>query len=483
MNIRILSVVFIALSLMATDVWAQPPGFGGFGGGGRGSFGGGGGRGGGGGDRGGRGGGDRGGGDRSRGGFGGGSDFRQRMMERMDRNGNGSLEEDEVSDRARGFVEGMVRQAGGTVKYPIKISSITGGSSRGGDRRRRRDDDDDDDEFEYPLVRRFGTEEVKPMAFGLNPNMLNGRAITVSEATHGSRVMDTLERTMERYDKDQNGVLEYEEWQDVRWDSDPRESDLDNDGRLTRAEMAERFKKRYGSGTSTRSTSTRGSDRGSDRGRGGGDRGGRGGGDRGGRGGGDRGGRGGGDRGGRGGGGPGSGFTGSPFGGGGRGGGGFDPTAMLQRFDRDGDGKIDFDQMDDRTKGFVGRMMQRIGVEAKGKVKLDDIRKKIEIARNGGDPRKSKSVSSSVNVGTKSDLVEGADGFDGKYSFRQKEKKLRGVPRWWEDRDENVDGQVTLAEYFTSRSASRRQQQLREFDKLDLNGDGILTPSEAEEED
>ncbi len=461
--------VLMAIGLLASAAMAQPPGFGG--GGGRGGGGGGfGGRGGGGGGFGGGGFGGRGGGGGDRGGGGGGaSDFRQRMMERMDSNGNGKLEQNEVSDRARGFIEGMVRQAGGTVKYPLEISSITGGGSRGG-RTRGRNQDKDDDEFEYPLVAGFG-EETTNTAFGLNPNLLNGRTIDI-EASYDKRALEQLDRTMERYDKDGNGVLEYEEWRGIPWQSDPRVSDVDKDGRLTRAEMAERYRQTNGGSTRERNSGRTGRTGGGD------ERGGRGGGERGG---GDRGGgRGGGDRGGggRGGGGPGGGQT------GGRGGrGGFDPSAMLQRFDQDGDGVINFDQMDDRVKSFAGRMLERLGMEAKGRVKISDISKKIEAARNGGSTRGNTRGKTEVKETPKSELVEGADQFEGSYSFRQESKRLKGVPRWWEDRDENEDGQVSLGEYFTSRSARERQRQLREFDKLDANGDGILTPSEAEEVD
>ncbi|WDQ16033.1 EF-hand domain-containing protein [Rhodopirellula sp. P2] len=76
----------------------------------------------------------------------------------------------------------------------------------------------------------------------------------------------------------------------------------------------------------------------------GGDRGGRGGGDRGG---GDRGGRGGGDRGG-----------GGERGGGGRGGpgGGFDPSSMLSRLDRNGNGTLDPDEQE----GPAGFLIQRL---------------------------------------------------------------------------------------------------------------------------
>ena len=446
-------------------VFAQPGGRGGFGGGppgfgGRGGFGGGPGS------------------SCGRGGFsgfgGGSSDFRQRMMERMDRNGDGKLDESEVPDRAKGFVEGMIRQSGGSVSWPISISSIGGGRSRGGDRgrggdRSRRRDNDDEEEFEYPLVSRFGNEEQKLMAFGVDPNMVNGRRVTISEQTYGRRAMDTLNRTMERYDKDKNGVLEYDEWREIPWESDPRVSDLDKDGNLTRAEMAERYKLRYG-GSSSSSRSSR-----SSRDRGGSDRGGS---DRGrsssfGRGGPPSstgfGGRGGGDRG----------------GGDSRGGrSGFDPTSMLKRFDQDGDGYIDFDRMDDRVKGFAGRMLERVGIEAKGKVKIDTIRKKMEEARGGSSSGRSRSgTKTAKKTDVKSKLVEGADNFDGRYSFRRESEAPDDVPRWWDDRDKNGDGQVTMGEYFTSRSGRTRTRELKEFGELDLNGDGILVPSEAQDED
>ncbi len=445
-----------------------------------------------GGGRGGRGGGDRGGG---RGGsssfFGGGrggdssdrmADFRRRMMERMDQNGNGKLEENEVSDRARGFLEGMVRQSGKSLKFPLSISDVAGGSSSGGrdrgGRSRGRDDDkrkkdDKDEEFEYPLVKGFG-EDTNYTSFGVDPNLLNGRSVDI-ERMFDDSVLSTLDRTMERYDKDKNGVLEYEEWQGIPWQSDPRESDLDNDGRLTRAEMAERYRTRNSS--SSRSRNSRSSERsrgGDDRGRSGspfgssffggfsrgGDsgRGGRGGGDSG------RGGRGGDSgRGGRGGGDSGRGGRGGPS--------GFNPASMLQRFDQDGDGSIDFSKMSEGVKRFLSSR----GVNTTGKVKITDIAKQM----SGGSSGRSRSGQQQQKQETPtSKLIEGADSYDGQYSFRKEAKRPKGTPRWWDDKDENADGQVTMGEYMNSRS--RKERDYRDFQKFDLNGDGIITPSEAE---
>ncbi|MFN3190711.1 MAG: hypothetical protein ACE361_09335 [Aureliella sp.] len=114
------------------------------------------------------------------------------------------------------------------------------------------------------------------------------------------------------------------------------------------------------------------------------------------RGGGDRGG----DRGGRGGfggGPPGGGFSrgGSPFGGGGspfggRGGdsggrGGFDPSSMLSRFDRNGNGLIDGDE----KSGFAGMMLQRLadrvpGIDLSKPVPISKISEAMQGMRGGG---------------------------------------------------------------------------------------------------
>ncbi len=434
------------------------------------------------------------------GGRGGGSggDFRQRMMERMDQNGNGKLEENEVSDRARGFVESMARSSGVAVRYPLSISSIAGssngqdrGRSRGNDSGRRGGDDRrsdrnrrDADENEYPLVQGFGDESI--LAFGINPNLLNGRIIDI-EQRYETRVIETLDRTMDRYDKNKNGVLEYEEWGAVRWTDDPRTSDLDHDGRLTRAELADRYAKRNSrSSSSSRnqgSTGGRGGDtsrfafgrdRGGDSGRGGRDRGGDSG-----RGGFGRGGFGGGDSAGRGRGG----FGGGDSGRGGSGRGGFDPSRMVSFLDPDNDGTIDLAQLDEGRRRMASMVLGRLGVDTDKPIKVDELRKRIEDRANGrttGNSRRDRNAEPETAKVKASYRIEGSSKFNGRQSYRREEPtELRGMPSWW-DRDDNQDGQVSLAEFLVSKSASRLRGQLQEFDEYDLNEDGIITSNEAE---
>jgi Ca2+-binding EF-hand superfamily protein len=394
------------------------------------------------------------------------------MLERMDRNGNGSLDQDEVSDRVRPFVEGIARSAGTTLRFPMSISAITGGSSNGrssGGRGRTSSNAQNADQ--YPLVEGFGDESV--LGFGIDPNLLNGRLINI-EQRYDKRVLDTLARTMDRYDKNKSGVLEREEWGEVRWEDDPRDSDLDHDGRLTRAEMAERYSKRNNS----RSTAANSNDRSRGGDRGGGDQGGR---DRGGRN------RGGGDTNrGRGGGGPGGMFAGGPGGmfgggpggrggdaGGGRGGGrgGFDPTSILQRFDNDGDGKINLEDLDERTRGFASRILESRGIDTSGDIDIEEVRQQLG---GGGGRQRAPEKKKAVEVPV-SKTISGAEKFKGRHSFRHETVALKDMPDFW-DRDKNEDSQVTLSEFLTSKNTS----QLDEFQKWDVNSDGIITPEEVE---
>ena len=155
---------------------------------------------------------------------------------------------------------------------------------------------------------------------------------------------------------------------------------------------------------------------------------------------------------------------------------------MLKRFDEDGDGKIDMDQLDDRVKGFAARMLERMGMEVKGTIDIDEIGKRIQEQQNGGQagrtPRASRNKPKKKEVPA-SERTEGASQYGGSYSYRQPMEKFQDLPDWFEDRDANEDDQVSLAEYFTSRSTRQREIEIKKFGKLDLDDDGIVTPAEA----
>jgi hypothetical protein len=81
----------------------------------------------------------------------------------------------------------------------------------------------------YPLVAVFDGSGL--LGFGIDPRSLGGRIVDL-EARYDSRILERARSTMERYDKNHNGILEHSEWAGVSWQSDPRDSDLDHDGQV-----------------------------------------------------------------------------------------------------------------------------------------------------------------------------------------------------------------------------------------------------------
>ena len=239
--------------LGADAVLAQPPGFGGgppFGGGspmgGPPSFGGGfGGREGGFGSRdgGSRDGGSRDGGSREggsrEGGFGG-FDPSQ-FLGRMDRNGNGMLDLDEMEGPARFMIERMARgNPSIDMTKPIPLSKITEAFQAmrsGGSSSFSSSSSDEAMSEATTLVPGFGIkkEKVPVPGFGSNATAIN---IRVEEQD----IRDADER-MGRYDTNRDGVLDSSEVTSSRM-TDAMEYDRNGDGKVTRDELAVRYAKR-----------------------------------------------------------------------------------------------------------------------------------------------------------------------------------------------------------------------------------------------
>jgi hypothetical protein len=57
------------------------------------------------------------------------------------------------------------------------------------------------------------------------------------------------------------------------------------------------------------------------------------------------------------------------------------------------------------------------------------------------------------------------------------ERLPKDTPRWFQDLDRDHDGQITMAEYARERDWTREKAE--EFDRKDLNHDGVITPDEA----
>jgi Ca2+-binding EF-hand superfamily protein len=199
-------------------------------------------------------GGDRGGdrgdrGDRGRGGWGGGFDPSQ-FISRMDTNGNGSLDPEEVQGPARFMLERMARNNPKIdMSKPIPIAVLTesiqqmrggGGSSGswGGSWSGFGSEDDSVDAPSQSLVPGFGLRLERSPVPGF------GSAGALSAIQVDDRDRRDADERMRRYDKNNDGSLDEEEIKEARWSDSLSQWDRNRDGKLSRDEVALRYARR-----------------------------------------------------------------------------------------------------------------------------------------------------------------------------------------------------------------------------------------------
>jgi len=198
------------------------------------------------------GGGDRG-GDRGRGSWGGGGGFDpSQFISRMDTNGNGSLDPEELQGPARFMLERMARNNPKIdMSKPIPISVLTesiqqmrsggssgsswGGGSWGG---WGTEDDSVDISSSQSLVPGFGVKIELPPVPGF------GSAGAASAIQVDERDRRDADERMRRYDKNNDGSLDQEEVKEARWSDSLAQWDRNKDGKLSREEVAARYARR-----------------------------------------------------------------------------------------------------------------------------------------------------------------------------------------------------------------------------------------------
>jgi EF hand len=97
----------------------------------------------------------------------------------------------------------------------------------------------------------------------------------------------------------------------------------------------------------------------------------------------------------------------------------------------------------------------------------------------GDDRAKSDSdAAKRVLTGTAGGPAAGSKEGDKRHSYRftpATEKLPSGLPSWFKSKDSNGDGQIEMTEYSRTWSNSTAA----EFERLDLDGDGVITAKEA----
>ena len=152
-------------------------------------------------------------------------------------------------------------------------------------------------------------------------------------------------------------------------------------------------------------------------------------------------------------------------------------TSFVKEHDKNGNGYLDGDEV----KDYKGKSE---AITKDGVITVDSL---VAAATTPSSSSTSTASSSTPTPATKTDadpskrvLTGSASGKDGdkrrSYRFTSADDRLpSGLPDWFKAKDTNGDGQIEMSEYSRSWSKSTADA----FNKLDLNGDGVITAKEA----
>lgn len=386
------------------------------------------------------------------------------FIPRMDANGNGTLEPNEISDRSRYYLESAARdsgldltkgvsvqkmieamekrnaarESGGSSSSGSSSSSGFGGTSPGTSSGSRPSSGGSSPNGGFPG---FGVASTAPRPPGFDvPPSTPG----ASSGRYDRRVIEYVDKMMVDYDLNKNGVLDKDEIEKAPWQSDPKESDLNRDGRLDREELNQRIAKRFGLAATSTSTSSGSASR--------------------------------------------SGSSSSS----GSSSGSSDAQrirsyaeGLLRQYDANKNGVLDKDEWSNARS-----ISKDTDANGDGTVTLDELTAKLgSYGKDEGRSSGSSSSTASTAGGTSSsgDRSRYSGGSSRssdpkapteKRSYRQRlatERLPKGLPDWFARNDADGDGQVVMAEYASLWSETKAS----EFAKFDLDGDGVITPREC----
>jgi len=361
-----------------------------------------------------------------------------RFLERLDVNGDGVLETGEVSDRARRYIERLAQRAGLDASRPLAISRLLNptdgkdGDDKDGGRTGRSSSGSGDSSAGVPG---FGQpdELVKVPGFDIP---LGTQPLA---ARYSAAVIREAESILRRYDRDDSEVLEAGEIRRGNWRNDPKSSDLNGDGELSKEELCERVAsyraERDGTDNHRKGSSGQVSSGGSSTSFGKSD----------------------------------SSSAGSSerlrsY-----------ADSLMRRYDKNKDGVLDKDERS-----------QMSGDPSKADNNNDGVITKDELivrlanygrgSSSASPATPSKSSSSSKRRPYSDSRRRSDDEKPAAYRATAPTARLpKGLPSWFARNDANEDGQISMSEYASDWSDSKAA----EFTCIDTSGDGVITPTEC----
>lgn len=148
---------------------------------------------------------------------------------------------------------------------------------------------------------------------------------------------------------------------------------------------------------------------------------------------------------------------------------------LLREHDKNKDGMLQRDEWKDMKTEHQGADANSDGV-----ITLGELTNRVSAYSSGGASSSPSSSGSSGYGGrsykTSSDKTASATDTKKSYRFLTPTERLpKGMPDWFIKNDADGDGQIMMVEY----SSNWTESTAAEFAKLDLDGDGIITPEEC----
>ncbi len=376
-------------------------------------------------------------------------------LKQRDVNNNGMLEPAEIDGGFQFFLSRMAERSNKSLDLskPIPLNEVlslfgqndnSGSSSQSSSAKKPTEEDGIPlvPGFEYtdevPLVPDFATPPDSPLLY---TGPLENR--------YGPRIIERAERTLRAYDANKDDILDQDEIARGRsWDSDPKESDLNGDGRLTKIELCERYVARYGNdleqsassgGTSSNARAPTSASPPSSSAYGG--------------------------------------SSGSPSSNSSSGGSQDDrltryAESIFRRYDDNRDGMIDAREMRDMSSGLRGADKGGDGNITRSEM-VEHLRgyasSTASSSSGSGSSRSSGSYRSPTGVG-------GGNQESYRASLITERLAKMGLPKLsdFTRDDRNEDGQIQMSEF----TSEWTESQVAKFRELDLNDDGVITPQE-----
>ncbi|MFN0017173.1 MAG: hypothetical protein ACKVP0_02875 [Pirellulaceae bacterium] len=360
------------------------------------------------------------------------------ILKRADDNGNGIIEPSEVNNRSRMFIERAAQKAQLEMGKPMPIAKLLPAMQANFDEYKKQQEAGAKvgggstakpaTSFVAPAV----SVPATTSSSGFGGSSSRAGSIMNLEAKFDQSVIDYVNNDLLRkLDKNGDGNLDSVEWKAHTWSKPPEDSDLNKDGKLSREELCIRISKSRGIPIKGETASTTG----------------------------------------------GSSSTGSSSTGSSSSGSSGDKfkkyaEQLLKDYDKSKDGMLQRDEWKEMKTEHQGADSDGDGV-----ITLGELTNRVSAYSSGGastTPLSSSGGSSYSGKKGSGDKV--ASGPKKSYRFLTPTERLpKGMPDWFIKNDADGDGQIMMAEYSTSWTDSTAA----EFAKLDLDGDGIITPNEC----